>query len=206
LKAALRYLVILPPVKRILQFALVILASCGSQHHFTSTTEIPADSSYVYALPFPEGTRHRVIQGYNSGLSHKNRLALDFKIKKGSPVTAARSGVVVRVEQNFTKGGIGKKYLRKANQVVILHDDGSQSYYGHLQYHGALVKVGDSVRQGQPIAKSGSTGYSALPHLHFIAWGPVPGRGRSQLPTRFKTNKGIKYLKPGKRYVSVKMD
>jgi murein DD-endopeptidase MepM/ murein hydrolase activator NlpD len=193
-------------VKYVLPFAVFFIVSCGSQYHFASSTEIPTDNSYVYALPFPEGTRHRVIQGYNSRLTHKNRLAIDFKMKKGSPVTAARSGVVVRVEQDFTKGGIGKKYLRKANQVVILHDDGSQAYYGHLQYHGALVKVGDSVRQGQEIAKSGSTGYSALPHLHFIAWGPVPGGGRSQFPTRFNTNKGIKYLKPGKRYVSVPVE
>ena len=161
------------------------------------------DNSFIYALPYPEGESHRLIQGYKSQLSHKGRLALDFRMKKGSIVTAARAGVVVRVEQSFTKGGIGKKYLRKANQVIIRHDDGSQAYYGHLEHNGSLVKTGDTVRQGQPIARSGSTGYSALPHLHFIVWGPVPGGGRSQLPTRFLTDKGIGYLKPGKKYRNV---
>jgi len=178
-------------------------ASCGRQFHFSSADETTQDSSYVYALPYPPGTSRLVVQGYRSGFSHKNRLALDFKMKKGSPITAARDGVVVRVEEGYKKGGTSKKYLGKANVVVIRHEDGSQAMYAHLQYNGALVNVGDTVKRGQLIARSGSTGYSAIPHLHFIVWGPVPGGGRSQLPTRFLTSKGVKYLKPGKKYKSV---
>ena len=188
-------------MKLLLFFILVIsLGSCGIQHQFTSTSEADEDSSYVYALPYPAGKSHFLLQGYRSKFSHKGRLALDFKMKKGSPVAAAREGVVVRVEESFKKGGINKKYLRKANQVVIRHSDGSQAYYGHLQYNGVLVKPGDTVRVGQVIAKSGSTGYSATPHLHFIVWGPQPGGGRGQLPTRFQTQKGPRYLKPGRSY------
>jgi murein DD-endopeptidase MepM/ murein hydrolase activator NlpD len=188
-------------MKLLLFFILVIsLSSCGIQHQFTSTSEADEDSSYVYALPYPAGKSHFLLQGYRSKFSHKGRLALDFKMKKGSPVAAAREGVVVRVEESFKKGGINKKYLRKANQVVIRHSDGSQAYYGHLQYNGVLVKPGDTVRVGQVIAKSGSTGYSATPHLHFIVWGPQPGGGRGQLPTRFQTQKGPRYLKPGRSY------
>ncbi len=178
---------------------LLFISSCGVQHRFASKQEYDKDSSYVYSLPYPQGTSHLLLQGYNSRFSHKKRLALDFKMKKGSPVTAARAGVVVRVEENFTGGGISKKYLGRANQVVIRHDDGSQAYYGHLQYNGVLVNTGDTVKQGSVIAKSGSTGYSATPHLHFIVWGPTPN-GRSQLATRFKTKKGAAYLKPGKWY------
>ena len=174
-------------------------SSCGVQHRFASKQAYDNDSSYVYSLPYPQGTSHLVLQGYNSQLSHKKSLSLDFKMKKGSLVTAARGGVVVRVEENFTRGGISKKYLSKANQVVIRHDDGSQAYYAHLQYHGALVNTGDSVKQGSVIAKSGSTGYSATPHLHFTVWGPTPN-GHSPLPTRFKTKNGATYLKPGNWY------
>jgi murein DD-endopeptidase MepM/ murein hydrolase activator NlpD len=181
---------------------LVLIYSCGSQHHFANKALARADSSYVYALPYEKGKSRFLIQGYNSMFSHRNRLAYDFKMKKGSLVTAARGGVVVRVEQGFTKGGVGKKFYRKANQVIILHNDGSQAYYGHLLHNGALVQVGDSVKQGQVIAKSGSTGYSALPHLHLIVWGPTPNGGRSQLPVRFNTKKGVRYLKPGKWYRS----
>jgi murein DD-endopeptidase MepM/ murein hydrolase activator NlpD len=183
--------------------SLVILSSCGVQYHFTGAGQVKKDSSFVYSLPYPKGKTYLLIQGYRSRLSHKNRLALDFKMKKGSDITAARDGVVIRVEERYTRGGFSKKYLGKANMVVVKHDDGSQAMYAHLQFNGALVQPGDTVRTGQLIAKSGSTGYSALPHLHFIVWGPVPGGGRSQLPTRFYTKGGATYLKPGKKYKSL---
>ncbi|MGZ8544703.1 MAG: hypothetical protein ACXWV0_05370, partial [Flavisolibacter sp.] len=109
-------------------FLLTLLTSCGVQHQFTGETGVEEDSSFVYALPYPAGTSHLLLQGYKSGFSHKGRMALDFKMKKGSPVTAAREGVVVRLEESFKKGGVNKKYLRKANQVLIRHNDGSQAY------------------------------------------------------------------------------
>ncbi len=179
---------------------IIVFSSCGVQHHFVSSNEAKIDTSFIYKLPYEKGVSHLMVQGYKSQFSHRGRLSLDFKMKKGSPVTAARDGIVVRVEQSFSKGGVNKKYLRKANQVVILHNDGSQAYYGHVEQNGVLVNVGDTIRAGQVIAKSGSTGFSAFPHLHFIVWGPTPSGGRSQLPTRFNTKKGIKYLRPGRWY------
>jgi murein DD-endopeptidase MepM/ murein hydrolase activator NlpD len=181
---------------------MVLFSSCGKQYHMAKSEAVDTDSSYVYVLPYPEGTKRLLIQGYNSWFSHKGRLGLDFKMKKGSPVTAARAGVVVRVQESFTKGGVHSRYYGKANSVVIRHDDGSQALYGHLQHNGALVQLGDTVRQGQLIAYSGSTGYSAFPHLHFSVWNPAPN-GRRLLPTRFHTRKGIKYLKPGKWYKAI---
>jgi murein DD-endopeptidase MepM/ murein hydrolase activator NlpD len=175
---------------------IILLASCGVQHRFTSKEAAAADTSYIYTLPYPKGVSHLLIQGYNSKLSHRGRIMLDFKMDKGSSITAARAGVVIRAIDSFSKGGFNKKYLGKANQITIKHDDGSQAMYAHLQKDGALVKVGDTVRVGQLIAKSGSVGYSAFPHLHFVVWGPTP-RGRAQLPTRFYTKKGIQYLRPG---------
>lgn len=157
------------------------------------------DSSYVYRLPYEKGRSHLLVQGYNSLFSHHGRLALDFKMKRGTAVMAARDGVVARVVQDFITGGIGKKYAGKSNLIVIRHEDGSQAYYGHITYHGALVHVGDSIQQGQVIGYSGSTGFSAFPHLHFSVW-QTTGSARKQLPTRFLTGKGPVYLKPGNWY------
>jgi murein DD-endopeptidase MepM/ murein hydrolase activator NlpD len=178
--------------------SLVTLCSCGVQYRATGGAQAP-DTSFVYTLPFPKGTAHLLVQGYNSRLSHRGRLGLDFKMKKGSLVTAARDGMVTRVVDSFSKGGLKKKYLGRANMVVVRHADGSQVMYAHIKKGSALVRIGDSVRTGQSIARSGSVGYSAFPHLHFILWGPTP-RGRVQLPTRFYTKKGPAYLRPGRWY------
>lgn len=156
---------------------------------------ITEDTSYVYALPYEPGNKHMVVQGYFSLLSHKNRAAIDIKMKKGTTITAAREGVVVRVKEDGTKGGWQKKYRSEGNVVIIQHADDTRAGYWHLQHMGALVKVGDTVRKGQPIALSGKTGLALFPHLHFLVWKSRPG-GWRQVPTRFQTSKGIRYLQP----------
>lgn len=161
--------------------------------------EIIDDSSYVYALPYESGKSFRVIQGYFSRFSHKERAALDFNMKCGTTITAARAGVVVRVKQDGNKGGLNKKFRKYGNNIVIQHEDGSRAGYWHLQFNGALVKVGDTVSKGQPIALSGKTGYALLPHLHFLVWTYTNNQWQ-QIPTRFQTDKGITYLRARKKY------
>jgi murein DD-endopeptidase MepM/ murein hydrolase activator NlpD len=163
---------------------------------------IKDDTSYVYALPYTNNTSHRLVQGYFGHFSHKERAALDFKMKRGTKILAARDGIVVRVKQDGNKGGWSKKYRPYGNNVVIQHADGSRAGYWHLKFNGSLVKVGDSIKQGQAIALSGKTGYAALPHLHFLVW-TFRGSGKwQQVPTRFQTSKGIKYLRAMRKYRS----
>jgi len=160
---------------------------------------IKDDTSYVYALPFEEGKTFRVIQGYFSHFTHKERAALDFNMNRGTNITAAREGVVVRVKEDGTKGGLNKKYRPDGNNIVIQHADGTRAGYWHLQHNGALVNVGDTVKAGQLIALSGKTGYAAVPHLHFLVWTNKNGQWQ-QIATRFQTSKGIKYLRSWKKY------
>lgn len=160
---------------------------------------IKDDTSYVYTLPFENKKKHLLVQGYFGVWSHKERAALDFKMKRGTPVLAARDGVVVRVKEDGTKGGWKKKYASQGNNIVIQHSDGFRSGYWHLQKDGALVNVGDTVKQGQVIGLSGKTGYASMPHLHFIVWKNAGGRWQ-QIATRFQTSKGIRYVKPWKWY------
>lgn len=82
----------------------------------------------------------------------------------GTEILAARDGKVLEIEQNFSSIGL------KGNYVLIQHDDGDISGYFHIRKNGALVKVGDDVKQGYPIALSGMTGQTILPHLHFVVF------------------------------------
>ena len=160
---------------------------------------IKDDTSFVYTLPYDVGSSHLIVQGYFGIFSHQERAALDFKMKRGTNILAVRDGVVIRVKEDGAKGGWSKKYRSQGNNIVIQHSDNSRSGYWHLQKNGALVNVGDTVKQGQVIGLSGKTGYAATPHLHFIVW-KSDGRGWQQVPTRFQTSKGIKYLRPWKWY------
>jgi len=51
---------------------------------------------------------------------------------------------------------------------LVLHTDGTFANYTHLDFEGALVKVGDVVKAGDVIGMSGMTGFTTKPHLHFV--------------------------------------
>jgi murein DD-endopeptidase MepM/ murein hydrolase activator NlpD len=161
---------------------------------------VKIDTSFIYKLPFEKGTKKRVIQAAYSKLSHKGEIALDFNVKIGTTICAARAGIVVASSGESNIGGLKDEYLDDGNHVIIEHADGSQAMYWHLQYKGALVNVGDTVKAGQVIGKSGNTGYTAFPHLHFEVVGKTKNGTTTQIPVRFYTNKGVKYLKPLKKY------
>ena len=164
---------------------------------------IKGDTSYVYALPFEAGKSFRVIQGYFSPFTHKERAALDFNLKRGTKICAARGGVVVRVKEDGDQGGIKKKFRPDGNNIVIQHADGTRAGYWHLQHNGALVNVGDTVTKGQVIALSGKTGYAMVPHLHFLVWSYDSTRQWQQIPTRFQTSNGTKIFTSWKKYRNV---
>lgn len=162
--------------------------------------KIKDDSSYVYGLPYEEGKSHLIVQGYFSSFTHRERAALDFKMKRGTKICAVRDGVVVRLKEDGDRGGLKRKYRPYGNYVIIQHADSSRAGYWHLQKGGVLVNVGDTVKRGQIIGISGKTGYTAFPHLHFIVWSSDATRQWRQVPTRFQTSKGIKYLRPLRKY------
>ena len=194
-------------VKFLLLFSFFCFAACSvSKNPLRKQVKLlqkgisKDDTSYVYALPYKEAKTFRVIQGYFSRFTHKERAALDFNMRRGTKITAVRDGIVVRAKEDGTLGGFKKKYRPEGNNIVIKHSDGSRAGYWHLQYDGAVVNVGDTVKKGQFIALSGKTGYAAVAHLHFLVWCFDINGQWQQVATRFQTSKGIRYLRSWKKY------
>lgn len=96
------------------------------------------------------GYRHHPITG-----TYSLHTGVDIGCKTGSSIRAAAAGVV-------SKAGYNRAYGR---MVIIQHNGGYSTLYGHNSR--LLVSTGDNVKQGQVIAKSGSTGWSTGPHLHY---------------------------------------
>ena len=159
------------------------------------------DADYAYALPFQSGKSYRVFQGYNGSLSHHGQLALDFNLKEGNEVYAAREGMVVKTEDAFHQNCPRLDCAKYNNYILILHSDDTFAEYSHLKQKGVLVKKGDHVEKNQLIGYSGNTGYSTGPHLHFaVFFNQIDGK-RSYVPTCFKTSEeDCELLKEKKTY------
>lgn len=166
------------------------------------------DYDFVYRLPGTAGTEMYVSQGYNGTFTHNgefNKYSLDFKMDEGTPIHAARGGLVVNVVNHYTEGGVGEQFKNKQNMISILHDDGTFGEYLHLKENGAIVQEGQKVKTGDLIGYSGNTGYSSIPHLHFHVNHLQSDFNRNRIKTLFKAGGQIKpvYLQKQTRYTVV---
>jgi len=102
-----------------------------------------------------------VFEASYAGFPHFHT-GIDLAVPLGTPVFAAADGVVMlarpMADSNGTLVGYG-------NYVIIQHDAGLKTLYGHLLTIG--VKEGDIVHRGQLVGLVGSTGNSTGPHTHF---------------------------------------
>jgi len=92
------------------------------------------------------------------GLHGKYNTAVDFGTPVGTSVKAAAGGKVIVAKSYGYNGGYG-------NYIVIQHSNGMQTIYAHLSSVG--ISTGVTVSQGQLIGKTGNSGNSTGPHLHF---------------------------------------
>lgn len=108
-----------------------------------------ADEIAYYIAPLSHYIRTQGIHGYN---------AVDLAAPIGTPIMASADGTIIVARQGGWNGGYG-------NYVVIQHQNGSQTLYGHASR--VIVSVGQHVEQGQVIGYVGETGLATGPHVHF---------------------------------------
>jgi murein DD-endopeptidase MepM/ murein hydrolase activator NlpD len=185
---------------------LVLLSGCSNKNRKPlgcmerAVFGEPSQSPYI--LPYPVGASYRLMQGYcYSNGGHRNQLAYDFETPVGTQVIAARSGLVMKVRSNLSDDG-KQSESGQHNHIMIKHDDGTVAFYAHLKQNSILVKVGDRVSQGQPIAESGNSGNTqGLPHLHFGVYESWPAKEGFDVPVNFRNAEGTldqrKGLRPG---------
>jgi len=122
-----------------------VTAAVHHQAKAKSAAWVTPTTGYVLGAGFAKAGPHWI---------HKHS-GQDFVVKSGTTVRAAHTGTVVTA-------GWGGAY---GNNIVIKHGPHLYTQYGHLSHIG--VYVGQHVKVGQQIGKSGSTGNSTGPHLHF---------------------------------------
>ena len=151
--------------------------------------------------PFPAGETFLISQGFNGSKTHHSpdsTHAIDIVMPVGTVITSVRDGVVMDVEEDFNRGGTDMEaFADKANHVRILHDDGTMALYAHLDLASVTVRPGARVRAGQRIARSGNTGFTSGPHLHFALQQNV-GMEMRTVPFRFHLPDGGS-IEPGEK-------
>jgi murein DD-endopeptidase MepM/ murein hydrolase activator NlpD len=119
----------------------------------------------------PFGIRHHPILGYT-----KMHTGVDWAAPTGTPIYAAGNGVV---EKAGWESGYGKF-------VLLRHNNGYETAYGHMSAFARGIDEGKRVRQGQVIGFVGSTGLSTGAHVHY----EIRVNGRFVDPMRIKLPRG----------------
>ncbi len=139
----------------------------------------PLEKKFIKKIATKESPAHRKYFSEQHKAWYDLTNAVDFLCDAGTPILAACEGEVVAVLDGLTKNWNKKipptrKELpeeeQDGNYVVIKHSNNEFSIHSHLQIKSIKVKKGDKVKTGDFLGLSGNTGWSLLPHLHFMVF------------------------------------
>ncbi len=122
---------------------------------------VVSESGFLWPLPAGQNTLTSFYGNREDPFTHKskNHTGIDVSAPKGTPIYAAKSGVVTT-----SKLGSGSSWAY-GEHVVISHSDGTSTLYAHMSARN--VTQGQTVKQGAVIGYVGTTGRSTGNHLHF---------------------------------------
>jgi len=120
-----------------------------------------------YRIPVPKELLQKIDRNFSPMHTGKLRNAIDFLVPINTPVLAAADGIITFVKDNSSIGGPYPNYQAYTNFVAISHLNNEYTRYDHLSFKSSNVRIGQSVKAGDKIAKVGITGYTYTPHLHF---------------------------------------
>jgi cell wall-associated NlpC family hydrolase len=149
-------------IMAVILLLLLLLARCAAeQQNNTRCSPSTGGVSVNGPLAYPVDPSVEIGSGFETP-ERPDHHGVDFPVAQGSPVYAFADGTVTAAQDSGVQGFGG--------WIVLSHViDGKplSTVYGHLDPGGVLVKVGDQVTAGQTIARSGNSGQSTGPHLHF---------------------------------------
>ncbi|MCR4267531.1 peptidoglycan DD-metalloendopeptidase family protein [Nitratireductor sp. ZSWI3] len=120
----------------------------------SDNSAVAPDSTGIGKLRWP--VRGRIVSEFGSAAGSARNDGIDIAVPAGTPVKSAENGVVIYAGDGLKEFG---------NTVLVRHDDGMVTVYGHAS--ALRVKRGDKVKRGQEIALSGMSGNADSPKLHF---------------------------------------
>lgn len=144
---------------------------------------VPSESGFLWPLNGSINTLSSLYGNRKDPISGKadNHTGIDIPAARGTPIYAAKSGVVIT-----SVYGSGSSWSY-GNYVVISHSDGTSTLYAHMSSR--AVSKGQTVKQGDVIGYVGTTGRSTGNHLHF----EVRVNGQRTDPLYYFTDKTLYY-------------
>ncbi|MBP2559254.1 murein DD-endopeptidase MepM/ murein hydrolase activator NlpD [Neorhizobium galegae] len=134
--------------------AAVDNASVADVEKKSDTASVAPQSTGIGKYRWP--VNGAVIAGYGQNVDGNRNDGIDISVPEGTPIKAAENGVVIYA-------GNGLKQL--GNTVLVRHDDGKVTVYGHA---GSInVTRGQKITRGQTVASSGMSGDAKRPQVHF---------------------------------------
>ena len=120
----------------------------------SDVTEEAPESTGIGKYRWP--VRGAVVAGYGANVDGNRNDGIDISVPEGTPIKAAENGVVIYAGSSLKELG---------NAVLVRHDDGTVTVYGHA---GDLnVQRGQKIQRGQTVATSGMSGNATRPKVHF---------------------------------------